>query len=112
MINDKSLEGFDVFKLTGGEPLLYKDGETDILDLIRAIKPLKEKFGFELSLTTNGSLLKKYARDLKKAGLDRVTVSLHSLDPNQFSKITGQKPSELKNVLKVFPKRKKPGCYH
>lgn len=68
-------------KLTGGEPLL----RDDILEIIHRISPLVK----DLSLTTNGTLLERMALDLKKAGLNRVNVSLHSLDSKTFREITG-----------------------
>ena len=52
----------------------------------------------DLALTTNGTLLRKYADDLKKAGLHRITVSLDSLDPDIFYKLNGSK-GDLKDVL-------------
>ena len=70
--------GFGVKKirLTGGEPLLRKD----LPKLVAMLAPL----GAELTLTTNGSTLVKHARALKDAGLDRITVSLDSLDEATF----------------------------
>lgn len=68
-------------RITGGEPLLRKD----ITTLISLIK----KTGImDLSLTTNGVMLSKYARALKKAGLDRVNVSLDTLDADKYKAIT------------------------
>ncbi|MBV6450625.1 MAG: GTP 3',8-cyclase [Anaerolineales bacterium] len=64
-------------RLTGGEPLVRKD-------LHRLVKMLAEIPGLELTLTTNGALLAKQARALKDAGLNRVTVSLDSLDDEIF----------------------------
>lgn len=68
-------------KLTGGEPLL----RGDIVEIVSRISPLMA----EVSLTTNGSQLAGMARNLRKAGLRRVNVSLHSLDPDRFSKLCG-----------------------
>jgi len=70
--------GFGVKKirLTGGEPLLRKD----LPKLVAMLAPL----GADLTLTTNGSTLVKHARALKDAGLDRITVSLDSLDEATF----------------------------
>jgi cyclic pyranopterin phosphate synthase len=69
-------------RLTGGEPLLRKD----ILDIVRALKSVETLR--ELSLTTNGSLLASMVYPLKEAGLDRINVSLDSLDPKRFEEIT------------------------
>jgi cyclic pyranopterin phosphate synthase len=68
--------GVRKIRLTGGEPLVRKD----VPKLISLLRPL----GAELTLTTNGSLLARQARALKDAGLDRVTVSLDSLDDATF----------------------------
>lgn len=68
-------------KLTGGEPLL----RVDIVKIVSAISPLVA----EVSLTTNGSHLAEMAHPLRKAGLRRVNVSLHTLDPDRFSKLCG-----------------------
>lgn len=67
-------------KLTGGEPLM----RADILRIVRIISPLVD----DLSLTTNGSRLEDIALDLKRAGLDRVNVSLHSLTHETHRQIT------------------------
>ena len=68
--------GVQKIRLTGGEPLVRKD-------LHKLVSMLK-KIPVELTLTTNGSLLAKQARALAEAGLDRVTVSLDSLDEATF----------------------------
>jgi cyclic pyranopterin phosphate synthase len=71
--------GVEKIRLTGGEPLLRRDIE-------RLIKMLREIDGLrDLTLTTNGSLLTRAkARELKAAGLDRITISLDSLDDATF----------------------------
>ena len=73
-----------VFKirLTGGEPLVRK-GIVDLVRLIANIPEIKD-----LSMTTNGILLDKYAQELKMAGLMRVNISLDTLDPEQYTYIT------------------------
>jgi cyclic pyranopterin phosphate synthase len=68
--------GVKKLRLTGGEPLLRKD----LHKLVAMLAPL----GAELTLTTNGSSLVKHARALKDAGLDRITVSLDSLEEATF----------------------------
>lgn len=70
---------FRSVKFTGGEPLL----RTDLPEIIRSVPS-----GMESSLTTNGTLLACLAKDLKEAGLSRVNVSLDSLDPETYRKIT------------------------
>jgi cyclic pyranopterin phosphate synthase len=72
---------FRSVKFTGGEPLL----RPDLLDIIKAVPD-----GMESSLTTNGTLLAGMAADLKEAGLSRVNVSLDSLNPETFRRITGK----------------------
>jgi cyclic pyranopterin phosphate synthase len=68
--------GVKKIRLTGGEPLLRKD----LAALVRMLAPL----GADLTLTTNGSTLVKHAHALREAGLNRVTVSLDSLDEATF----------------------------
>ncbi len=68
--------GVKKIRLTGGEPLLRKG----LPDLVAMLVPL----GVDLTLTTNGSTLVKHAQALKDAGLDRLTVSLDSLDEATF----------------------------
>ena len=73
--------GTEKIRLTGGEPLLRRD-------LDRLVAMLREAVpGVDLTLTTNGSALKAQARALKAAGLDRVTVSLDSLDDATFRRM-------------------------
>jgi cyclic pyranopterin phosphate synthase len=75
--------GVRKLRLTGGEPLL----RTNLPDLIGDLTALP---GVEdVALTTNGVLLAKYAAELKAAGLKRITVSLDSLDPAVFARMSG-----------------------
>jgi cyclic pyranopterin phosphate synthase len=69
--------GIEKIRLTGGEPLVRRDLE-------RLVGMLARIPGLELTLTTNGSLLAGKARTLREAGLNRVTVSLDSLDDEVF----------------------------
>jgi cyclic pyranopterin phosphate synthase len=70
-------------RLTGGEPLL----RPNVADLVGELSALE---GVEdIALTTNGVLLAKHAAELKANGLKRVTVSLDSLDPAVFAKMSG-----------------------
>lgn len=77
--------GVQKIRLTGGEPLLRKHIEI----LIEQLAALRTPEGqpLDLTLTTNGSLLKKKARALKDAGLQRVTVSLDGLDDAVFQRM-------------------------
>jgi GTP 3',8-cyclase len=75
--------GVRKLRLTGGEPLL----RANLPDLIGDLSDIR---GVEdVALTTNGVLLARYASELKAAGLRRVTVSLDSLDPAVFAKMSG-----------------------
>lgn len=85
--------GIEKIRLTGGEPLLRKDLEK----LIKNLSKLKNPKLKDLALTTNGFGLKNRAQDLKIAGLDRVTISLDSLQPDNFQRITGV--NKLSEVL-------------
>jgi len=71
--------GVEKIRLTGGEPLLRKDIE-QLVQMLAQIEGLKD-----LTLTTNGSLLARKAEALKAAGLQRITVSLDSLDNSVFA---------------------------
>lgn len=77
--------GVDKIRLTGGEPLLRKGIE----QLIERLAALATPDGrpLDLTLTTNGSLLARKARDLKAAGLSRVTVSLDAIDDALFKRM-------------------------
>ncbi|MEM6612032.1 MAG: radical SAM protein, partial [Cyanobacteria bacterium P01_C01_bin.72] len=77
--------GFTKFRLTGGEPLL----RPRLVDLVRDIDQLPETE--DLALTTNAFLLKNLAQPLYDAGLRRINISLDSLDPKTFDRITGSK---------------------
>jgi len=82
--------GVKKIRLTGGEPLVRKN-IVGLVRLLRAIPGLQE-----LALTTNGTLLKDLAVPLREAGLDRVNVSLDTLHPATFRRITGS--DGLENV--------------
>ncbi len=84
--------GVTKVRLTGGEPLL-RPNLVELVGKLRKISGIKD-----LALTTNGSLLTQHARDLKGAGLDRVTVSVDTLDARLFHKMNGNK-GDLKKVL-------------
>ncbi|MGD0006602.1 MAG: GTP 3',8-cyclase MoaA, partial [Anaerolineaceae bacterium] len=74
--------GFDKFRLTGGEPTV-RLGVVNLVRQIAAVPGVNS-----LSMTTNGVLLKKLAQPLKAAGLQRVNISLDTLDAGRFNKIT------------------------
>jgi cyclic pyranopterin phosphate synthase len=74
--------GITKIRVTGGEPLV-RPGVTSFLERVGAIDGLKE-----LALTTNGVLLRQMAFDLRRAGVDRLNVSLDSLNPATFALLT------------------------
>ena len=84
--------GVSKIRITGGEPLL----RVNLSELIGDLSTL-EKIE-DIALTTNGVLLKKYSEELKACGLNRITISLDSIDPEQFRKMTGGR-GKLKTVL-------------
>ncbi len=86
------VHGIRRFKLTGGEPTI-RHGITDLTRMLRQVEGIED-----LSLTTNGFLLEELAQPLKEAGIDRVTVSIDSLKPERFRKIT--RTGDLATVLR------------
>ena len=74
--------GVNKIRLTGGEPLIRRD-ITKLIQQLSGIEGLKD-----LSLTTNGFMLKNLAEELYNAGLKRINVSLDSLDPHKFARLT------------------------
>lgn len=83
--------GIRDFKLTGGEPLLRKD-LADLARMLRALPGCRE-----ISLSTNGLLLERFATELKLAGVNRITVSLDTLNAERFRTIT--RTGDLERVL-------------
>ncbi len=78
-------KGVRKLRLTGGEPLVRRD----IMTLVNSLgRHLKTGALEELTLTTNGSQLARYANDLVKAGVRRINVSVDTLDPDNFTRIT------------------------
>jgi GTP 3',8-cyclase len=77
--------GIEQVRLTGGEPLLRQN----VADLVAGLGALRTAGLRRVSLSTNGVFLARYARALADAGLDDVNVSLDSLSPRRFEKITG-----------------------
>ncbi len=83
--------GIDKVRLTGGEPLL----RSDLARLVRLL--LQDRRITEVALTTNGVLLADCAQELYDAGLNRITVSLDTLRPERFRRLTGR--DEFARVL-------------
>jgi cyclic pyranopterin phosphate synthase len=84
--------GVRKLRLTGGEPLLRRGLPELVARLVR-IEGIED-----LALTTNGSLLARHARALREAGLQRLTISLDTLDPERFHQLSGGR-GELRDVL-------------
>jgi cyclic pyranopterin phosphate synthase len=82
-------KGIRKVRLTGGEPLIRK-GVIGFLERLCKVEGLDE-----VTLTTNGVLLKTFAADIKKCGICRINVSLDSLKPERFFRITGRDYFEL-----------------
>jgi cyclic pyranopterin phosphate synthase len=91
IVREAAKFGVSKVKFSGGEPLFRKDFE----EILACLPPLKE-----VSATTNGILLEKRARTLKATGLDRVNVSLDSLVPEKYERITGAPPGSLEKVIR------------
>lgn len=85
--------GIEKIRLTGGEPMLRR-GVVDLVERLSSLKPSLK----DIALTTNGHTIPENARALRKAGLDRITISLDSLDDANFQEITGV--DQLENVLR------------
>ncbi|MDP3065794.1 MAG: GTP 3',8-cyclase MoaA, partial [Methanobacteriaceae archaeon] len=87
--------GVDKIRLSGGEPLIRED----VVEIVDKISSLGFK---DVSLTTNGTLLDKYAEELVKAGLSRVNVSFDTLNPQTYHFITKRDYLEMaKNGIKA-----------
>ncbi len=93
--------GVNKVRITGGEPLVRKD-LLKLIENIASLGAIKD-----LALTTNGTLLKKYAKGLKEAGLNRVNVSLDTLNEAKYGEIT--RGGHLSSVLEGMEEAKKVG---
>ncbi len=93
--------GINKVRLTGGEPLVKRD-IVKLVAMLSGIDEIKD-----LCMTTNGILLEKFARPLAQAGLDRVNVSLDTMDPIKYTQITGG--GDIKKVFKGIEKAKNAG---
>lgn len=90
IVGAASRMGVNKLKISGGEPLI----RTDLEDIISSLPKLRD-----VSLTTNASMLKGRAQSLKDSGLDRVNVSLDSLDPDIYRTITNCNTNAFERVL-------------
>lgn len=93
--------GVNKIRLTGGEPLVRK-GILDIVERIGKLEGIRD-----FAMTTNGLLLKEYAKDLKALGLKRVNISLDTLDDKKYSSIT--RIGSLQRVMKGIEAAKEVG---
>jgi len=95
--------GINRIKITGGEPLLRED----ILDIVKGIAKINGLK--DLSMTTNGTLLDKYAGDLRRSGLMRINVNIPTLENEKYHKlIGGNLPETLKGMDKAIKVRLNP----
>lgn len=83
--------GVNKLRVTGGEPMVRRDLES-LIERLARIEGLAD-----LAMTTNAHFLRGRAKALKNAGLQRITISLDSLEPERFALLTGR--NELKQVL-------------
>ncbi|MFW6125899.1 MAG: GTP 3',8-cyclase MoaA [Chloroflexota bacterium] len=93
--------GINKLRLTGGEPLVRAD-LTELVRMLCSIPGMDD-----VSLTTNGILLRRYATELRQAGLDRVNVSLDTLDRERYRRIT--RLGRLDDVLEGIEAAKSAG---
>jgi cyclic pyranopterin phosphate synthase len=84
-------KGVTKVRITGGEPLVRK-GITTLVSMLSEIKGISD-----LSMTTNGILLKQFAGELRAAGLHRINISLDTIDPAKFRAVT-----RIGNISDVF----------
>ncbi len=92
--------GVEKLRITGGEPLVRRD----IMTFFRAMTRHLESGALkELTLTTNGSQLERFARDLREAGVRRINVSLDTLNEDKFAAITrwGRLPQVIRGIDKA-----------
>ncbi|WZL72125.1 GTP 3',8-cyclase MoaA [Clostridiaceae bacterium 35-E11] len=95
--------GINKVRITGGEPLVRK-GLVRLVEQISNLEQIQD-----LALTTNGILLKRYANDLKNAGLNRVNISMDTLNEEKYCDIT--RGGKLKDVLNGIEEAKKVGFF-
>jgi len=93
--------GVRKIRITGGEPLVRR-GITDLVKMIASIPGIED-----LSMTTNGVLLDKFANGLRESGLQRINVSLDTLNPVKYEKIT--RGGTLEDVLRGLKTAKEAG---
>ncbi|HBF88219.1 MAG TPA: radical SAM protein [Bacteroidales bacterium] len=95
--------GLEKVRITGGEPLVRK-GIVDLLAMISNVAGIKD-----LSMTSNGIFLDKYADDLRKAGLQRINISLDTINPIKYKEIT--RGGDIQKVFDGIKAAKNAGLY-
>jgi GTP 3',8-cyclase len=95
--------GIDKVRITGGEPLTRKN-VVHLIQLLATIDGIKD-----LSLTTNGILLAEFAGRLKDAGLNRVNISLDTIDPDRYGEIT--RGGDLNRVMQGIDAAERAGLF-
>lgn len=95
--------GISKVRVTGGEPLVRK-GITSLVGMLSRIDGIKD-----LSMTTNALLLEKYAVELKSAGLNRVNISLDTIDEQKFKELT--RGGNVNDVIKGIDAAKQAGLH-
>jgi GTP 3',8-cyclase len=103
VVSTGAKSGIDKIRITGGEPLVRK-GLINLISGISQIPAIKD-----LAMTTNGVLLSEYAQSLKDAGLQRVNISLDTMDANNFRQIT--RGGNIQDVLNGIEAAKKAGLF-
>jgi cyclic pyranopterin phosphate synthase len=93
--------GVKSLRITGGEPLV-RPGVSQLVGLLSGVEGIQN-----ITMTTNGTLLTRYARELKAAGLERVNVSLDTFQADKYKYITGS--DKLKKVLEGIAAADKAG---
>jgi cyclic pyranopterin phosphate synthase len=93
--------GINKIRITGGEPLVRR-GIVELIKMIWKIEGVKD-----LSMTTNATLLDKYAEDFKKAGLQRLNISLDTLNAEKFKEVS--RGGNINQVFKGIAAAKKAG---
>ncbi len=95
--------GITKVRITGGEPLVRR-GITGLIKKIGALSGIKD-----LSMTTNGILLKQYAQSLRESGLGRINISLDTLDDSKYRYIT--RGGNINDVLQGLKEVRKLGFH-
>jgi cyclic pyranopterin phosphate synthase len=93
--------GMESIRLTGGEPLIRRD-IVDLVSMIAGVENLRD-----FAMTTNGVLLEEFAFMLADAGLHRVNISLDTLDPDRYERLTGG--GDIERVLAGIAAAKEAG---